>query len=120
MTPNFRDVFFLAPDIVLDGLGACGFARGSGLARRQAPAIRRRTDRLCWRWPGVGVALAAALVVWFVPLMVRAYPQEEYSWLSPQDVSYLSEADPVRLLRHARRATYRRRSSTSCTSPCWA
>ncbi len=76
MTPNFRDVFFLAPQIVLTVWGLVVLLVDLGLARRQSSAVRRRTIGLL-ALVGVGVALAAALVVCFVPLMVQAYPQDE-------------------------------------------
>ncbi len=74
MTPNFRDVFFLAPEIVLTVWGLVVLLVDLGLARRLTPAVRRRTIGLL-ALAGVGVALAAAVLVCFVPLMVRAYPQ---------------------------------------------
>jgi NADH-quinone oxidoreductase subunit N len=94
MPPNLRDVFFLAPHIVLTVWGLVVLLVDLALASRQAPAVRRRTIGVL-ALAGAGVALAAALIVWAVPLMLQAYPQEEYSWLSAQDVKYLSQADPV-------------------------
>ena len=57
MTPNFRDVFFLAPEIVLTVWGLVVLLVDLGLARRLTPAVRRRT--IGWlalagvasRWP---------------------------------------------------------------------
>ncbi len=94
MTPNFRDIFFVIPELVLTVWGLLVLLVDLNVARRLSPAARRRT--VGWlALAGVGVALAAALVVFFVPLMVRAYPQEENHWLNPEMVSYFSEADPV-------------------------
>ena len=94
MTPNFRDVFYLAPAIVLTVWGLVVLLVDLGLAHRQTPAARRRTiGRLALA--GIGLAMAAAAVVCFVPLMVQAYPSEEYSWLSHHEIEYLSESDPV-------------------------
>jgi NADH-quinone oxidoreductase subunit N len=93
MTPNFRDVFFLAPEIVLTVWGLVILLVDLGVARRLTPAIRRRN--IGWlALAGVAGALAAAVLVCFVPLMVRGYPLDEHSWLSPQQISYFTETDP--------------------------
>ena len=94
MTPNFHDAFFIAPEIVLTVWGLVVLLVDLGVARRLTPAVRRRT--IGWlALAGVGIALAAAVLVCFVPLMVRAYPQEEHGWLTAQDVLYFSDADPL-------------------------
>ena len=94
MTPNFRDVFFIAPEIVLTVWGLLVLLVDLGLARRLNPADRRRT--VGWlALAGVGVALVTAVVVCFVPLMVRAYAMDENSWLSLKDITYFNDADPV-------------------------
>jgi len=94
MTPNFLDVFFLAPEIVLTAWGLLILLVDLGLARRLNAEARRRTvGRLAL--VGVGIALIAAAVVCFWPLMIRAYPQEEHSWLSARAIAYFSDADPV-------------------------
>ena len=94
MTPNFRDVFFIAPEIVLTVWGLVVLLVDLGLARRLNPTDRRRT--VGWlALVGVGIALAAAAIVCFVPLMVRAYPIEEHSWLSLRDIAYFNDADPA-------------------------
>ena len=93
MTPNFHDAFFIAPEIVLTVWGLVVLLVDLGVARRLTPAVRRRT--IGWlALAGVGVALAAAVLVFFVPLMVRAYPQEEHAWLTAQDILYFGDADP--------------------------
>ena len=47
MTPStIRDIFFLAPEIVLTVWGLVVLLVDLGLARRLTPAARRRTDRL--------------------------------------------------------------------------
>jgi NADH-quinone oxidoreductase subunit N len=94
MTPNFHDAFFIAPEIVLTVWGLIVLLVDLGVARRLTPAVRRRT--IGWlALAGVGIALAAAVLVCFVPLMVRAYPQEEHGWLTAQDILYFSDADPL-------------------------
>jgi NADH-quinone oxidoreductase subunit N len=94
MTPNFHDAFFIAPEIVLTVWGLVVLLVDLGVARRLTPAVRRRT--IGWlALAGVGIALAAAVLVCFVPLMVRAYPQEEHAWLTARDISYFSDADPL-------------------------
>jgi NADH-quinone oxidoreductase subunit N len=94
MAPNFRDVFFVAPEIVLTVWGLVVLLVDLGLARRLAPTDRRRTIGLL-ALAGVAVALAAAMVVCFVPLVMQAYPVDEHSWLNARAIAYLSEADPV-------------------------
>ena len=94
MTPNYRDMFFIAPEIVLTVWGLVVLLVDLGLARRQVPAVRRRTVGLL-ALAGVAIALAVAVFTCFVPLMARAYPQNDISWLGPQMTRYLSDADPV-------------------------
>jgi NADH-quinone oxidoreductase subunit N len=94
MAPNFRDVFFLAPEIVLTVWGLVILLVDLGVARRLTPAVRRRN--IGWlALAGVAIALVAAVLVCFVPLSVRAYPLEEHSWLSRQTISFFTETDPV-------------------------
>jgi NADH-quinone oxidoreductase subunit N len=94
MTFDFRDVFFIAPEIVLTVWGLVILLVDLGLARRLTPLGRRQTVGLL-ALAGVVIALAVAVFVCFVPLMVRAYPQDDSPWLSAQAVKYLNEADPV-------------------------
>jgi NADH-quinone oxidoreductase subunit N len=94
MPPNFHDVFFIAPEIVLTVWGLVVLLVDLGVARRLTPAVRRRT--IGWlALAGVGVALAVAVLVCFAPLMVRAYPQEDHPWLSATQISFFADADPV-------------------------
>jgi NADH-quinone oxidoreductase subunit N len=94
MSPKLLDVFFIAPEIVLTVWGLVVLLVDLGVARRLTPAVRRRT--IGWlALAGVGIALAAAVLVCFVPLMVRAYPQEEHAWLSARQILYFGDADPV-------------------------
>jgi NADH-quinone oxidoreductase subunit N len=94
MSPNFHDVFFIAPEIVLTVWGLVVLLVDLGVARRLTPTVRRRT--IGWlALAGVGLALATAVLVCFVPLMVRAYPQDEHPWLSAREVLYFAEVDPV-------------------------
>jgi len=94
MPLNFRDVFFLSPEIVLTVWGLVVLLVDVGLARRLSPAVRRQwIGRLSL--VGVGLAFFAACVVCFVPLFVRADPLYERWWLSPQAALYLNDSDPV-------------------------
>jgi len=94
MSLNFRDVFFLSPEIVLTVWGLLVLLVDVGLMRRLSPAVRRQ--RIGWlALAGVGLALVAACVVFFVPLFVRADPHIERWWLSARDASYLNDSDPV-------------------------
>ena len=89
-----RDSFFLAPEIVLTAWGLLVVLVDLRMARRLAPAERRRKIGLL-SLAGVGVAFVAAAVVCFLPIMVRARPPDEMSWLSPGFLQFLSDADPV-------------------------
>jgi len=94
MSLNFYDAFFLAPEIVLTVWGLVVLLVDVSLARRLSPAVRRW--QIGWlSLIGVGLALAAACVVCFVPLFVRSDPQGERWWLSSQAAQYLIDSDPV-------------------------
>ena len=72
--PNLRDVFFIAPEIVLTVWGLLVLLVDLSLARKFSPEVRR--DRIgMLSLLGVAVALVAAAVVCFVPLFVRAEPR---------------------------------------------
>jgi NADH-quinone oxidoreductase subunit N len=72
-TPDIKDVFFLAPHIVLTIWGLLVLMVDMALVRRKDPTERRNTiGRLSLI--GVGVGLVAAAVVCFLPLDVRANP----------------------------------------------
>jgi NADH-quinone oxidoreductase subunit N len=91
---DFRDIFFLAPEIVLTLWGFVVLVVDRVLARKLTATRRQRA--IGWlSLAGVGIALVAAAIVCFVPLSARAYPPDEGSWLSPQTFSYLADADPV-------------------------
>jgi NADH-quinone oxidoreductase subunit N len=93
MALDARDVFFLSPEIVLTFWGLLVLLVDLALARHQTSAARRRT--IGWlSLAGVVVALAAAALVCFVPLYVRAYPEEASAWFSQNTVNYLFEWDP--------------------------
>jgi len=94
MSLNFRDVFFLAPEIVLTVWGLLVLLVDVGLMHKLSAAVRRqRIGALSLI--GVGLALVAACVVCLVPLFVRADPNVERWWLSPQAALYLVDNDPV-------------------------
>src|SRR5579885_2503950 len=70
-TPDIKDAFFLAPHIVLTVWGLVVLIVDLVRARRMSPAARRdAVARLSL--VGVGIAFAAAIVVWFLPLDIRA------------------------------------------------
>jgi NADH-quinone oxidoreductase subunit N len=92
--PQFRDVFFVSPVIVLTVWGLVVLLVDLSLAKRVDAAERRR--RVGWlSLMGVALALFAAVVVCLVPLYVRGDPLAERSWLSPQTAAYFTESDPV-------------------------
>jgi NADH-quinone oxidoreductase subunit N len=90
---DFRDIFFISPEIVLTLWGFVVLVADRVLALKLPASARQRTIGLL-SLLGVGVALVAAAIVCFVPLSVRAYPPDENSWISPQIASYLTDADP--------------------------
>src|SRR5436309_3448138 len=94
LTLDFRDVFFLGPEIVLTVWGLLVLLVDLGLARRLSSAARRRTiGRLSLA--GVGLALVTALVVCLVPLYIRAYPEAMEAWFSRKTIAYFFESDPA-------------------------
>jgi NADH-quinone oxidoreductase subunit N len=90
---DFRDVFFLGPEIVLTTWGLLVLLVDLSLARRLSSAARRRT--IGWlSLAGVGLALVVALLVCLVPLYVRAYPEAMEAWFSRSTITYLFDSDP--------------------------
>ena len=90
---DFRDLFFLAPEIVLTLWGFVVLVVDRALALKLTAATRQRAIGVL-SLVGVAIALLAAGIVCFLPLSLRAYPAEDTSWLSHQFVSYLTDADP--------------------------
>jgi NADH-quinone oxidoreductase subunit N len=93
-TPDIRDVFFLAPHIVLTVWGLVVLLVDLAWARRSSPTARRvATGRLSL--VGVGLALIAAGVVWGLSLVLRDNPEAlGKSFLSASFINYLSIPDP--------------------------
>ncbi len=92
--PDIRDVFFLAPHIVLTVWGLVVLLVDLAWARRSSPTARRvAVGRLSL--VGIGLALLAAAVVWYLPLSVRSAPEAlEKSFLSTRFIDYLAIPDP--------------------------
>ena len=88
------DMFFLSPEIVLVVWGLLVLLVDLGLAHRASLQERRRRIGML-SLIGVGIALAAAAVVFLVPLAVRGDPHLERSWISAESVAYLLEPDPT-------------------------
>jgi len=93
MTLDFRDVFYLAPALVLTAWGLLVLLVDVFLARRLSLTARRQSVGVL-ALVGVGVALASAMVVYWVPLSLQTNPEGWESWLKPATIRYLSEADP--------------------------
>jgi NADH-quinone oxidoreductase subunit N len=100
---DFRDVFYLAPAIVLAFWGLVVLLVDVFLARGQSASVRRRTVGLL-SLVGVGVALATAVLVYSAPLLVQTSPEVWESSFESDPVRYLSEA-PTRLVSSAIQAT---------------
>ncbi len=88
-----RDAFFLIPHLVLAVSGLLVLLGDRILARRTEANVRRRIVGIL-AFLGVGLAMAAALVVSLVPLWVRADPASMAEWFSPGTFEYLSNPDP--------------------------
>ena len=91
--PILRDVFFIAPEIVLTVWGLMVLLVDLSLARKFSPEVRRyRIGMLSLL--GIALALVAAVVVCFVPIFVRAaMPGESQWWISPEFAAYLLQSD---------------------------
>ncbi len=94
MTLNFRDVFFLAPALVLAAWGLLVLLVDVFLARRLSLTARRQSVGVL-SLVGVGVALLSAIVVYWVPLSLQANAEGWESWFKPSTIRYLSEPDPL-------------------------
>jgi NADH-quinone oxidoreductase subunit N len=91
-----KDIFFIAPEIVLMVWGLLVVLVDVGLARKLTPDARRyRIGMLSLL--GVGLALVAAAIVCLVPLFIRGNPNPdvERTWISPQFAAYLLDPDPT-------------------------
>jgi len=88
------DLFYLSPEIVLVVWGLLVLLVDLGLARTATLDVRRRRIGML-SLIGVGIALAAAAVVCFVPLFVRGDPHLERSWISPESAAYFLDPDPT-------------------------
>src|SRR5436305_12320850 len=94
LTLDYRDIFFLAPEIVLTVWGLLVLLVELGLARRMSSAARQRT--IGWlSMAGVGVALVSAVVVCGVTLAIRASPEEMEARFSRETIAYFFESDPA-------------------------
>ncbi len=90
--PNLRDVFFIAPEIVLTVWGLVVLLLDLSLARKFSPEVRRyRIGMLSLL--GVAVALVAAVVVWVAPIFVRSQAGVTPWWISPENARYLLDSD---------------------------
>jgi NADH-quinone oxidoreductase subunit N len=90
---DFRDVFFLSPEIVLSIWGLLVLLVDLGLARRLSSAARRQT--IGWlSLAGVGLALVAAVIVCLGTAYIRTFPEDMEAWFNRQTITYLFESDP--------------------------
>ncbi len=87
---DFRDFFFVAPEIILTFWGLLVLLVDLGLARRLSPTARLRVVGLL-ALAGVGLALIAAVV----PLVFRTYPDLVESRFDKQTADYLLNDDPA-------------------------
>jgi NADH-quinone oxidoreductase subunit N len=99
MTLDFRDVFFLAPEIVLTVWALVVLLVDLGWARRLSPVARRQRIGLL-ALAGVAIALVVAVVVCLMPLMMRAYPMDEPSWLVEKIIFYVFRSNPTNFFHY--------------------
>jgi NADH-quinone oxidoreductase subunit N len=92
--PDYRDIFYLAPEIVLAVWGLFVLLVDVGTARGMSLEARRRRIGVL-SLLGVGIALAVAIVVCFVPLFVRGDSSVDRWWLSAANAAYLLDPDPL-------------------------
>jgi NADH-quinone oxidoreductase subunit N len=90
---NYRDFFFVSPEIVLTFWGLLVLLADLALARRLSPTARRKTISLL-ALGGVGLALVSALIVALVPLWILTYPDAAEARFSPDTIKYFIESDP--------------------------
>ncbi len=90
---DYRDFFFVAPEMVLAVWGLVVLLLDLGLAKRQpAPARRLLVGRVALA--GVGLTLAVTLASSLIPLMARANPEDLSTWFSRSTIDYLFDDDP--------------------------
>lgn len=92
-TLDYRDFFFVAPEMVLAVWGLVVLLLDLGLARRLAAETRRLVVGKV-ALAGVGLALAVTLAGGLIPLMARANPEYASGWLSESTIDYLFDTDP--------------------------
>jgi NADH-quinone oxidoreductase subunit N len=92
--PDYRDMFYLGPEIVLAVWGILVLLVDVGIARGLSLEARRRRIGVL-SLIGVGIALVAAAVVCFVPLFVRGDTSVDRWWLSAANAAYLLDPDPL-------------------------
>src|SRR5262249_37166194 len=83
---DFRDIFYVLPEIVLAVWGLFVLLVDVGTARGESVEARRQRIGVL-SLIGVGLALIAAVVVCFVPLFVRGDSTIERWWLSAQNTN---------------------------------
>jgi NADH-quinone oxidoreductase subunit N len=93
LTIDYRDFFYVAPEIILAFWGLFILLLDVILARRMSPDARRKTVGTA-ALAGIAIAAAAALMVALVPLSIRADPELSESRFSKDLVAYFSESDP--------------------------
>jgi NADH-quinone oxidoreductase subunit N len=91
--PDYRDIFYLAPEIVLAVWGLFVLLADVGNARGLSLEARRRRIGVL-SLIGVGIALVVSAVVCFVPLFVRGDTSIDRWWLSAANAAYLIDPDP--------------------------
>ena len=92
--PDFRDIFYLSPEIVLAVWGLFVLLVDVGTARGMSLEARRRRIGVL-SLLGVAIALFVSAVVCFVPLFVRGDTSVDRWWLSAANAAYLLDPDPL-------------------------
>ena len=98
-----KDIFFIAPEIVLMVWGLLVVLVDVGLVRKMSPDARR--DRIgMLSLLGVGLALVAAAIVCLVPLFIRGDPSSRRAHLDQSGIrGLLAGPRPDHFLWHDRR-----------------
>jgi NADH-quinone oxidoreductase subunit N len=93
LTIDYRDFFFVSPEIILMFWGLVVLLVDLALARRLSVIARQRVVGLL-AMAGVGLALIAALIVFLVPTTIFGNPELAESYVDNNTIKYFLNDDP--------------------------